>query len=75
MFFNFLQFVEALNPAVVLIENVPEYQNTASMEVIRSVLSSLGYSYKSAFSTAMSLGLLSAASVFVLLRFPTDRRV
>lgn len=44
MFFNFLQFVEALNPAVVLIENVPEYQNTASMEVIRSVLSSLGYS-------------------------------
>lgn len=43
MFFNFLQFVQVLNPAIVLIENVPEYQNTASMEVIRSVLSSLGY--------------------------------
>lgn len=44
LFFNFLQFVEAVNPSIVLIENVPEYQNTASMEVIRSVLTSLGYS-------------------------------
>lgn len=44
LFFNFLEFVKALNPAMVLIENVPEYQRTASMEVIRSVLSSLGYS-------------------------------
>lgn len=44
LFFNFLEFVKALNPAMVLIENVPEYQKTASMAVIRSVLSSLGYS-------------------------------
>lgn len=43
MFFNFLQFVSSVNPACVLIENVPEYANTASMEVIRSVLASLGY--------------------------------
>lgn len=44
MFFNFLQFVKQLNPSIVVIENVPEYQNTASMVVIRSALSSLGYS-------------------------------
>lgn len=43
MFFNFLQFVSAMNPACVLIENVPDYAHTASMEVIRSVLGSLGY--------------------------------
>lgn len=43
MFFHFLQFVSALNPSIVLIENVPEYANTASMQVIRSVLGSLGY--------------------------------
>lgn len=43
MFFNFLQFVSLVNPACVLIENVPDYAHTASMEVIRSVLSSLGY--------------------------------
>ena len=43
MFYSFLQFVEILNPSIVLIENVEEYQHTASMEVIRSVLSTLGY--------------------------------
>lgn len=43
MFFNFLSFVDVLNPAIVVIENVEAYANTASMEVIRSVLSSLGY--------------------------------
>ncbi|MGI6407713.1 MAG: DNA cytosine methyltransferase [Thiopseudomonas sp.] len=43
MFFNFLQFVQKLNPSIVVIENVPEYQGTASMVVIRSVLQSLGY--------------------------------
>ncbi len=43
MFFSFLRFVEQLNPAIVVMENVPEYQNTASMEVIRSVLGTLGY--------------------------------
>lgn len=43
MFFHFLQFVQRLNPAIVLIENVPEYSNTTSMTVIRSVLASLGY--------------------------------
>ena len=43
LFFNFLQFVEVLNPSCILIENVPEYANTASMEVIRSVFNSLGY--------------------------------
>jgi DNA (cytosine-5)-methyltransferase 1 len=43
MFFSFLQIVQTLNPSVVIGENVPEYANTASMEVIRSVLGSLGY--------------------------------
>ncbi len=43
MFFSFLQLVQSLNPALVIGENVPEYQSTASMEVIRSVLGSLGY--------------------------------
>lgn len=39
----FLDFVKAMNPAIVLIENVTEYINTASMSVIRSVLTHLGY--------------------------------
>lgn len=43
LFFNFLSFIQAVNPAIVIAENVPEYANTASMAVIRSVLGSLGY--------------------------------
>lgn len=44
LFFHFLQFVATLNPSVVLVENVANYADTSSMEVIRSVLDSLGYS-------------------------------
>lgn len=43
LFFNALRWVEQTNPALVLIENVKPYQSTASMAVIRSVLTSLGY--------------------------------
>ncbi len=43
MFFSFLRIVQVLNPALVIIENVPEYADTASWVVIRSVLDSLGY--------------------------------
>lgn len=44
MFFYVLQYVQRLNPAIVLLECVPEYSTTASMAAIRSVLTSLGYS-------------------------------
>lgn len=42
-FFSTLALIELLNPSVVCLENVTEYANTASMVVIRSVLTSLGY--------------------------------
>jgi DNA (cytosine-5)-methyltransferase 1 len=58
MFFNFLQFVEVLNPSIVLIENVPEYANTASMEVIRSVLGSLGYNIQERILDGNEFGVL-----------------
>lgn len=43
MFVDFLDWVKASNPGGILIENVPEYSKSASMMVIRSVLTSLGY--------------------------------
>jgi len=43
LFFQSLRWIEQTNPALVLIENVKPYQSTASMAVIRSVLTSLGY--------------------------------
>jgi DNA (cytosine-5)-methyltransferase 1 len=43
LFFYFLKAVEASNAAIIVLENVMGYQNSASMEVIRSVLDTLGY--------------------------------
>ncbi|MEZ8028508.1 DNA cytosine methyltransferase [Enterovibrio norvegicus] len=43
MFFYFLAICDALSPSMILIENVESYKNTASMDVIRSVLDTLGY--------------------------------
>ena len=43
LFFYTLNTIIAMNPAIVIIENVEAYLNTASMSVIRSVLSRRGY--------------------------------
>jgi DNA (cytosine-5)-methyltransferase 1 len=43
LFIDFLDFVKASNPAICVIENVPEYLDSVSMTVIRSVMTSLGY--------------------------------
>ncbi len=43
LFFSLLEFVKATNAAMVVMENVPLYQSTASYSVICSVLRSLGY--------------------------------
>ncbi len=43
LFVDFLDFVRYSNPAMAIIENVPDYLTSTSMMVIRSVLNSLGY--------------------------------
>jgi DNA (cytosine-5)-methyltransferase 1 len=43
MFVDFLDWVKASNPGIVVIENVPEYSKSSSMMVIRSKLTTLGY--------------------------------
>ena len=58
LFFNFLQFITVLNPSVIVIENVPEYQNTASMEVIASVLTSLKYTIQMRVLDSSEFGVL-----------------
>lgn len=66
MFVYFLDAVRAVNPAVILIENVPPYQNTASMMVIRSVLSSLGYTLSEAVLNGNDFGALERRSRLVV---------
>lgn len=43
LFIAFLQIIKAVNPAIVLLEQVPPYQSTVSMAVIRQVLEKWGY--------------------------------
>ena len=58
LFFDYLEAVKTLNPAVVVLENVPQYQSTASMMVIRSVLTSLGYQLSEAILDGNDYGAL-----------------
>jgi DNA (cytosine-5)-methyltransferase 1 len=43
LFYSGLRAIEAMNPAVVVMENVVQFANTASATIIRGVLSSMGY--------------------------------
>lgn len=58
LFFTTLEFIKILNPAVVWLENVSEYLNTASWEVIKSVLTSLNYKLHVTVLDGFELGAL-----------------
>ncbi|MBF0394596.1 MAG: DNA cytosine methyltransferase, partial [Alphaproteobacteria bacterium] len=60
LFVAFLAIVKATNPGIVLIENVPPYQHTASMEAIRGTLGVLGYDLHETILDAHDLGALEA---------------
>ncbi len=58
LFVAFLNAIQTLRPAAVLLENVPPYQNTVSMMVIRNVLSGLGYEVQETVLDGHALGAL-----------------
>jgi DNA (cytosine-5)-methyltransferase 1 len=60
LFLAFLNVVQATQPAVVLLENVPPYQNTASYTVICSVLEELGYTVHDTVLNGRDMGALEA---------------
>ena len=62
LFYAFLQAVSTLKPAVVVLENVPPYQNTVSMTVIRAVLHKLGYDVQEAVLNGKDFGALEHRS-------------
>lgn len=67
LFFDYLEAVKELNPAIVVLENVPQYQNTASMMVIRSVLTSLGYLLSEAILDGNEFGVLERRRRLILI--------
>lgn len=65
-FFWFLMFVHSVNPAFVLVENVPAYASTASASVIRSVLQTLGYHLQERVFSGCEFGALEDRKRWVL---------
>ncbi|WP_225776454.1 DNA cytosine methyltransferase [Pseudomonas sp. Marseille-Q5115] len=65
LFVDFLEAVRNVNPAIVVLECVPELQNSASMAVIRSVLDSLGYVLQEAVLDGAAFGALERRQRFV----------
>jgi len=58
LFISSIEIIKSANPAFVVLENVPGYQNTFSMEVIRSVLNNLGYDISENVYTGNEYGAL-----------------
>ncbi len=58
LFHDYLEWVKATNPAIVVLENVVEYQKATAMTVIRSVLINLGYELSETVLDGPSLGSL-----------------
>lgn len=66
LFVDYLEAVRLFNPAVTLIENVPGYQKSASMAVIRSKLESYGYQLFEEVLDGNEFGVLEGRSRLVL---------
>lgn len=69
MFYHFLSLVTALNPAVVVIENVEAYASTSSMAVIRSVLKELKYSLSERVFEGNEFGVLESRKRLCVVAF------
>lgn len=67
LFIDFLNGVEATNAAIVVVENVPEYQKTAGMAAIRSRLKSLGYNIYEAVLDGNDFGALEKRRRMVMI--------
>ena len=63
----FLSIVEQVNPAFVLVENVPNYSNTASAWILRHQLRDLGYTVTETEVRGSEWGALEDRKRFVLL--------
>lgn len=66
LFFDALEFIKSSNPIAAIIENVPQFASTASMAVIRSVLTSLGYQLYETVLNGVDFGAIENRNRMVL---------
>lgn len=58
LIFGFLTLIARLNPAIVVLENVPAYQVTASMSIFRTQMRDLGYNVHERILSGKDFGAL-----------------
>ncbi len=67
LFLSFLNILREVNPAIVVLENVPEYAHTMSMAVIRKSLTSWGYHVHERVLNGNQMGALENRDRFVMI--------
>lgn len=72
MFFHTLNWIQNTEAPLVILENVKQYLNTASMEVIRSVLSSWGYNVHEAVLNGNHFGALEGRERLVVVAITAE---
>jgi DNA (cytosine-5)-methyltransferase 1 len=75
LFLAFLNIVKACNPCVVVLENVPQYANTASMTVIRNTLNTWGYQIHETVLNGNEMGALENRNRFVMIAVTEDLEI
>lgn len=66
LFLSFINILRAVNPAVAVLENVPQYAATASMSVIRAALTAMGYDLHETVLNGNKFGALENRDRFVM---------
>lgn len=66
LFIAFLNIIKKINPAIVVLENVPQYASTASMAVIRSTMETWGYDLHETILNGNVMGALEGRDRFVM---------
>jgi DNA (cytosine-5)-methyltransferase 1 len=64
--FYALRFIQDLNPAIALFENVPAYLNSASYHILTSVLTTLGYQLQTRVFSGAEFGALENRKRMIL---------
>lgn len=58
LFFHFLAICKAVNPAILVFENVPEFSSTAGMSILRATLEQWGYELHETVVNGCQMGAL-----------------
>ena len=66
LFIAFLNIIKQINPAIIVLENVPQYASTASMAVIRATLDTWGYDLHETVLNGNAMGALENRDRFVM---------